>query len=66
MSETIHVPVMPREVIDGLNIREGDTVVDATLGEADTPSSLWSVFFRAARSLPATKTEKRLSDFVFV
>ena len=32
MSETIHVPVMPREVIDGLNICEGDTVVDATLG----------------------------------
>ena len=32
MSETIHVPVMPRELIDGLDIRKGDTVVDATLG----------------------------------
>lgn len=32
MSETIHIPVMPQEVLEGLNVHEGDTVVDATLG----------------------------------
>ena len=32
MSDTTHVPVMPREVLEGLNIQKGDTVVDATLG----------------------------------
>ncbi|MFZ1735519.1 MAG: 16S rRNA (cytosine(1402)-N(4))-methyltransferase RsmH [Candidatus Moraniibacteriota bacterium] len=32
MSETIHIPVMPKEVLEGLKVHEGDTVVDATLG----------------------------------
>ncbi len=32
MSETIHIPIMPEEVIEGLNIQNGDSVVDATLG----------------------------------
>ena len=29
---TIHIPVLPQEVIDGLNIQPGDTIVDGTLG----------------------------------
>ncbi len=32
MAETIHVPVMPKEVLEGLNVHRGDIVVDATLG----------------------------------
>ena len=32
MSETIHIPVLPVEVIDALNLKQGDTMVDATLG----------------------------------
>lgn len=32
MSETIHIPVMLSEVLEGLNLKSGDTVVDATLG----------------------------------
>lgn len=32
MSGTIHKPVLLRESIDGLNLKPGDTVVDATLG----------------------------------
>ncbi|QQS15926.1 MAG: 16S rRNA (cytosine(1402)-N(4))-methyltransferase RsmH [Candidatus Moraniibacteriota bacterium] len=32
MSDTVHVPVMSREVLEGLNVQAGDTVVDATLG----------------------------------
>lgn len=32
MDETIHVPVMPHQVLEALRVRSGDTVVDATLG----------------------------------
>ena len=33
-STTKHIPVLLKETIDGLNLRPGDTVVDATLGGA--------------------------------
>ena len=29
---TIHIPVLPQEVIDGLNPQPGSTIVDGTLG----------------------------------
>ncbi len=32
MTETIHVPVLLHESIDGLNIKKGDVVIDATFG----------------------------------
>lgn len=32
MDETIHIPVMLSEVIDHLDLKRGDTIVDATLG----------------------------------
>lgn len=32
MSETIHIPVLPVEVMESLHLQSGDTMVDATLG----------------------------------
>lgn len=38
---TIHIPVMLSEVIDGLKLKRGDTVVDATLGGGGHALAIW-------------------------
>lgn len=69
MEETYHIPVLLKEVIDGLNLKDGSVFVDGTLGGAGHSSAILSRFAEIKliafdRDIEAINYSKqRLKDF---
>lgn len=63
MADSIHIPVLLKEVVDGLELKSGDTVVDATLGGGGHASAILDRILPEGRLIAFDVDEQAIERF---